>query len=89
VKPKAPLYVWIAWGAVILDALAFVAVGAGFRPEGEAALGCMGITGLGFVPLLIAAAVVTVLWRRSLDRRAREELAFKAKVRDIRSRQED
>ena len=91
-KSKAPIYIWIAWGSVVLDVLGFFAVVVDYKwgpVRGEGALGCLGITGLAFLPLLVTATVLTVLWRRSIDRRVHQELAFKAKVRDIRNRREE
>jgi hypothetical protein len=86
---RPPIYVWIAWSLVVLDLIGFFAVLAGFRwgpAHGEGALGCMGITAIGFLPLLALAGFSTYFWRRRRWKELQAQLELKAKVRQVRDR---
>lgn len=88
-RERPPLYVWIAWILPVLDLIGLGMVLAGFRwgpAHGEGALGCMGITAIGFLPLLALAGFSTYLWRRRRWKDLQAQLEMKAKVRQIRDR---
>lgn len=91
-KRRAPFAVWVAWGLVLWDVLGFLytlVVLTWGPPQGEAALGCLGASVLGFLPLVIFAGIITHRWKQGDWRDAQEKFALQAKANQIRRARRD
>lgn len=86
-----PWPILLLWALAGADALGFAWFAAmlkaglyRFASEGEGALGGMALSGMAFPPLLAAAWISTLLWKRRTFRRDLEERELRLRAKNLR-----